>query len=181
MTILMLNNDIFFNIFKDIKITKLNILELSNKNLNNKIKDYLEYIYKNDYKIIKAKFNIYDSNIYYLNTLLYKNINLFDKFIYYSDNIYFKKLIKKSFSIYNLNKFENKDVIYKIINIYYKLFDEIIMNIRTTYLIFLDINKYERYKNVYTMYINKLNSYKNLFNFIKIFKILKYLNFNKII
>ena len=177
----MLNNDIFFNIFKDIKITKLNILELSNKNLNNKIKDYLEYIYKNDYKIIKAKFNIYDSNIYYLNTLLYKNINLFDKFIYYSDNIYFKKLIKKSFSIYNLNKFENKDVIYKIINIYYKLFDEIIMNIRTTYLIFLDINKYERYKNVYTMYINKLNSYKNLFNFIKIFKILKYLNFNKII
>tara|TARA_B100001175_G_C19482880_1_gene628113 strand:- start:683 stop:1228 length:546 start_codon:yes stop_codon:yes gene_type:complete len=181
MTILMLNNDIFFNIFKDIKITKLNILELSNKNLNNKVKDYLEYIYKNDYKIIKAKFNIYDSNIYYLNTLLYKNINLFDKFIYYSDNIYFKKLIKKSFSIYNLNKFENKDVIYKIINIYYKLFDEIIMNIRTTYLIFLDINKYERYKNVYTMYINKLNSYKNLFNFIKIFKILKYLNFNKII
>ncbi len=177
----MLNNDIFFNIFKDIKITKLNILELSNKNLNNKVKDYLEYIYKNDYKIIKAKFNIYDSNIYYLNTLLYKNINLFDKFIYYSDNIYFKKLIKKSFSIYNLNKFENKDVIYKIINIYYKLFDEIIMNIRTTYLIFLDINKYERYKNVYTMYINKLNSYKNLFNFIKIFKILKYLNFNKII
>ena len=181
MTILMLNNDIFFNIFKDIKITKLNILELSNKNLNNKVKDYLEYIYKNNYKIIKAKFNIYDSNIYYLNTLLYKNINLFDKFIYYSDNIYFKKLIKKSFSIYNLNKFENKDVIYKIINIYYKLFDEIIMNIRTTYLIFLDINKYERYKNVYTMYINKLNSYKNLFNFIKIFKILKYLNFNKII
>ena len=104
MTILMLNNDIFFNIFKDIKITKLNILELSNKNLNNKIKDYLEYIYKNDYKIIKAKFNIYDSNIYYLNTLLYKNINLFDKFIYYSDNIYFKKLIKKSFSIYNLHR-----------------------------------------------------------------------------
>ena len=53
MTILMLNNDIFFNIFKDIKITKLNILELSNKNLNNKVKDYLEYIYNNDYKIIK--------------------------------------------------------------------------------------------------------------------------------
>ena len=116
-----------------------------------------------------------------MNTLLYKNINLFDKFIYYSDNIYFKKLIKKSFSIYNMNKFENKDIIYKIINIYYRLFNEIIMNIRTTYLIFLDINKYERYKNVYTMYINKLNSYKNLFNFIKIFKILKYLNFNKII
>ena len=86
----MLNNDIFFNIFKDIKITKLNILELSNKNLNNKVKDYLEYIYNNDYKIIKANFNIYDSNIYYLNTLLYKNINLFDKFIYYSDNIYLK-------------------------------------------------------------------------------------------
>ena len=37
-------------------------------------------------------------------------------------------------------------------------------------LLFLDINKYDRYKNIYTMYINKLNSYKNLFNFLKYLK-----------
>ena len=99
----------------------------------------------------------------------------------YSDNLYFRKLIKKTFSIYHLNKFENKDLIYKIINIYYKLFNEIIINIQTTFYLFLDINKYDRYKNIYTMHINKLNSYKNLLNFVKIFKILKHLNFNKII
>lgn len=181
MNILKFNDDIFFEIFKNIKINKLNILELSNKYINIKIKKYLEYLYNCDFKILKIKLNKFDNNIYYLNNLIYNNINLFDKFVFYSDDLYFRKLIKKTFSIYHLNKFENKDLIYKIINIYYKLFNEIILNIRTTFYLFLDINKYDRCKNIYTMHINKLNSYKNLFNFVKIFKILKHLNFNKII
>ena len=41
MNILKLNDDIFFEIFKNIKINKLNILELSNKEINIKIKKYL--------------------------------------------------------------------------------------------------------------------------------------------
>lgn len=181
MNILKLNDDIFFEIFKNIKINKLNILELSNKEINIKIKKYLECLYNCDFKILKTNLNKFDSNIYYLNNLIYNNINLFDKFVLYSNDLYFRKLIKKTFSIYHLNKFENKEIIYKIINIYYKLFDEILINIETTYYLFLDINKYNRYKNIYTMHINKFNSYKNLFNFLKIYKILKYLNFNKII
>ena len=183
MNILNLPNDIFYQIFKNININKFFNLELVNYDLNILIKQYILNKYKYKYSYNNLKLNLYNfnNNIDFLNKILFSKSSVLNKLVYHTNDLKFRKLIKTSFIINKVDIFENKDLIYKIINIYYTLFNQILLHINTTYLIFVDINKYRKYNNSSYIYINKEYTYKNFYEFIKIYKYLKYLNFNKII
>ena len=183
MNILNLPNDIFYQIFKNININNFFNLELVNYDLNILIKQYILNKYKYKYSYNNLKLNLYNfnNNIDFLNKILFSKSSVLNKLVYHTNDLKFRKLIKTSFIINKVDIFENKDLIYKIINIYYTLFNQILLHINTTYLIFVDINKYRKYNNSSYIYINKEYTYKNFYEFIKIYKYLKYLNFNKII
>ena len=111
---------------------------------------------------------------------MFNKKSILNKFLYHTDNLYFRNLIKNSFVINKLDTIKYKDFIYKIIYIYYNLFNEILLHINKTYLIFIDIDKYKRNNNLYSIYINIKYTYRNFYDFINIYKYLKYLNYNKI-
>ena len=118
--------------------------------------------------------------IYLLTKLLFNKNSILNKFLHHTDNLYFRNLIKNSFVINKLDTIKYKDFIYKIIYIYYNLFNEVLLHINKTYLIFIDIDKYKRNNNLYSIYINIKYTYRNFYDFINIYKYLKYLNYNKI-
>ena len=181
MNILNLPNDILYEIFKNININSFLNIELTNNDFNIIIKNFILYKYKYSYNNLKLNLYNFNNNIYFLNKILFNKTSVLNKLVYHTNDLKFRSLIKTSFMINQVDIFENKDLIYKIINIYYILFNQILLHINTTYLIFIDINKYKKYNNINYIYINKEYTYKNFYNFINIYKYLKYLNFNKVI
>ena len=181
MFLLDLPNDILHIIINKIDINKLYIIELVNKSLLNIINNTFFLKYNYSYNILKTNICNYNNHIDLLNKILFSKNSILNKFLYLTDNIYFRKLIKNSFVINQLDTIKYKDIFYKIIYIYYNLFNEVLLHINKTYLIFIDINKYKRNNNICYLYINIKYTYKNFYDFINIYKYLKYLNYNKIL
>ena len=180
MNILNLPNDILQIIINKVDINKLYIIELVNKSFLNIINNTFFIKYNYSYNILKSNINNFNSYIHLLTKLLFNENSILNKFLYHTDNLYFRNLIKNSFVINKLDTIKYKDFIYKIIYIYYNLFNEILLHINKTYLIFIDIDKYKRNNNLYSIYINIKYTYRNFYDFINIYKYLKYLNYNKI-
>lgn len=180
MNILNLPNDILQIIINKVDINKLYIIELVNKSFLNIINNTFFIKYNYSYNILKSNINNFNSYIHLLTKLLFNKKSILNKFLYHTDNLYFRNLIKNSFVINKLDTIKYKDFIYKIIYIYYNLFNEVLLHINKTYLIFIDIDKYKRNNNLYSIYINIKYTYRNFYDFINIYKYLKYLNYNKI-
>lgn len=176
-----LPNDILYIIINKIDINKLYEIELVNKYLLVIINNTFFMKYNYPYSILKTNIYNYNNHIDLLNKILFNKNSILNKFLYHTDNLYFRQLIKNSFVINKLDTVKYKDIIYKIIYMYYNLFNQILLHINKTYLIFIDINKYKRNNNIYYIYINREYTYKNFFDFINIYKYLKYLNYNKIL
>jgi len=181
MILLDLPNDILYNIINKIDINKLYIIEQVNKSLLNIINNTFFIKYNYSYDILKTNIYSFNNRIDILNKVLFNKNSILNKLLYHTDNISFRKLIKNSFVINTLDIIKNKDFVYKIIYIYYNLFNEILLHINKTYLIFIDINKYKRNNNIYYLYVNIKYTYKNFYDFLNIFKYLKYLNYNKVL
>ncbi len=180
MNILNLPNDILQIIINKVDINKLYIIELVNKSFLNIINNTFFIKYNYSYNILKSNINNFNLYIYLLTKLLFNKNSILNKFLHHTDNLYFRNLIKNSFVINKLDTIKYKDFIYKIIYIYYNLFNEVLLHINKTYLIFIDIDKYKRNNNLYSIYINIKYTYRNFYDFINIYKYLKYLNYNKI-
>ena len=180
MNILNLPNDILQIILNKVDINKLYIIELVNKSFLNIINNTFFIKYNYSYNILKSNINNFNSYIHLLTKILFNKNSILNKFLYHTDNLYFRNLIKNSFVINKLDIIKYKDFIYKIIYIYYNLFNEVLLHINKTYLIFIDIDKYKRNNNLYSIYINIKYTYRNFYDFINIYKYLKYLNYNKI-
>ena len=170
-----LPNDILFLIINNIQLYKINNIELISNNFSIIIKEYIQYQYKCSLKILKQNLNDYNKNINILCNLLYINKNLINNLIYYSENNKFKKFIKHIYLLNKINIFEYKNYIYDLINKYYLLFTHIISNISNTYIIFLNLCKYKRCKNIYYLHVNVKNSYINFYNFLILYKYLQFL------
>ena len=181
MILLDLPNDILYIIINKIDINKLYIIELVNKSLLNIINNTFFIKYNYSYNILKNNIYSFNNHIDILNKILFNKNSILNKLLYHTDNLCFRKLIKNSFVINKINTIKYKDIIYKIIYIYYNLFNEILLHINKTYLIFMDINKYKRNNNIYYVYINIKYTYKNFYDFLNIYKYLKYLNYNKVL
>jgi len=173
MILLDLPNDILYNIINKIDINKLYIIEQVNKSLLNIINNTFFIKYNYSYDILKTNIYSFNNRIDILNKVLFNKNSILNKLLYHTDNISFRKLIKNSFVINTLDIIKNKDFVYKIIYIYYNLFNEILLHINKTYLIFIDINKYKRNNNIYYLYVNIKYTYKNFYDFLNIFKYLK--------
>ena len=180
MNILNLPNDILQIILNKVDINKLYIIELVNKSFLNIINNTFFIKYNYSYNILKSNINNFNSYIHLLTKILFNKNSILNKFLYHTDNLYFRNLIKNSFVINKLDIIKYKDFIYKIIYIYYNLFNEVLLHINKTYLIFIDIDKYKRNNNLYSIYINIKYTYRNFYDFINIYKYLKNLNYNKI-
>lgn len=170
-----LPNDILFLIINNIELYKINNIELISKDFSLIINKYIKYQYKCSLKILKENLNDYNKHINILYTLLNKNNNVIQNLIYYSIDNKFTQFIKKIYLIDKINIFEYKNYIYNLINKYYSLFNYIISNINNTYIIFLNLCKYKRCKNIYYLHINIKNSYINFYNFLILYKYLKFL------
>ena len=170
-----LPNDILFLIINNIELYKINNIELISKQFSLVINNYIKYQYKCSIKILKDNLNDYNKYINILHNLLNINNNVIEKLIYYSIDNKFTKFIKNIYLINKINIFEYKNYIYDLINKYYLLFTHIISNISNTYIIFLNLCKYKRCKNIYYLHINIKNSYTNFYKFLILYRYLKFL------
>ena len=180
-----LPEDILFIIFNNIDLHKLHNIELVSNNISIIFNNYIQYQYKCSLKILKTNLNSYNKHINILYNLLNINKNLINNLIYYSYDNNFKLFIKNILLINKLNIYEYRSYIYKLINKYYVLFNYIISNIDNTYIIFLNLCKYKKCKNIYYIHVNIRNSYTNFYNFLILYNYIKYfiknLSYNKII
>tara|TARA_B110001450_G_scaffold255834_1_gene284411 strand:- start:1457 stop:2008 length:552 start_codon:yes stop_codon:yes gene_type:complete len=173
-----LPDDIIYNIFSYLEINKLYNIELSNTKVIGHVKNYICNKYNYDYNIIKSNYIKFNNDVSKLNQIVTYNKDTLNNIMYYSENLNFQTIIKNTLVLDKLDIFKYKNTIYNIIKIYYKIFNNILININSTYLIFYNINNYKRINNEYYVHINKKYSVINFYKFIIFYYYLRYLNNN---